>query len=308
VALRRFLTAEPTAAAIAWSFPAAVRMAAATFGRSVPLLWACHFEIEGELGLLRPRRRVALLALAARGVTMVCGSEAMLRRAAALGYPRARLRLIRAGAELARSRLAGDAADRRARRLALGIPEGDLVVALVARIDPVKDHGLAIRAVAQAARGGTRVVLVCVGGASEGHRAHASALERLARDLGVGDQIVWCGHQPDVNPWLLACDGAALTSMTEVVPLALLEAGACGLPLVATDVGGTREIVAHGHSGLLIDRGDLSAYAAAFVALARDAGLRQRLGAGAAELVREHFDVARMEDEWRTLLSSVTPA
>lgn len=155
------------------------------------------------------------------------------------------------------------------------------------------------------------------------------ALERLARDgepvrfaiVGNGPldaevrERVACGplaattlvlpFDGQSGPYLRALDAYVLPSLWEGLPLAVLEAMAAGLPVVATDSGGTREAVAAGETGLLCPVGDVEALAAAVRRLAADGGLRARLGRAGRKRWRETFTAEAMVEATAALYASV---
>ena len=100
-----------------------------------------------------------------------------------------------------------------------------------------------------------------------------------------------------VEPYLRALDGFVLPSLWEGLPIAVLEAMAMGLPVVATAVNGTPEAVREGETGYLVPASDPDALARRMADLAADAGARARMGARAREIAREHFTIERMVDE-----------
>jgi glycosyltransferase involved in cell wall biosynthesis len=97
-----------------------------------------------------------------------------------------------------------------------------------------------------------------------------------------------------VEPYLKALDGFVLPSLWEGLPIAVLEAMAMGVPVVATAVNGTPEAVRHGETGLLVPASDPDALAEAMLALASDRDAAARMGASAREVARERFSVERM--------------
>jgi glycosyltransferase involved in cell wall biosynthesis len=108
-----------------------------------------------------------------------------------------------------------------------------------------------------------------------------STLEELARQLSIADRVRFLGNQDDVTILLRSVDLFALSSKFEPFGVALLEAKAAGLPIVATTVNEIPEIVADGESGLLTTPGHAAGMAAAFIKLALDRDYRLRLGARA---------------------------
>lgn len=117
----------------------------------------------------------------------------------------------------------------------------------------------------------------------------------------------WIGPTRDVAGVLADADIGVLPSYREGLPKALLEAAACGLPLVATDVPGCRDVCRHEETGLLCPVHDPAALADALARLAGDPGLRARLGAGARHLVERRFSDEAVADQtlslYRAMLS-----
>jgi glycosyltransferase involved in cell wall biosynthesis len=166
---------------------------------------------------------------------------------------------------------------RSATRAELGFAADDLVVGTVGNLTLKKDHRTLLAAFAQlvGAEGRARLVLVGAGPLED-------ALRTYAAQLGVSDQMVFAGSRGDVPDLLSAFDVFALSSRYEGLPIALIEAMAAGLPVVATDVGGVAEVVDDGRNGYLVEEGDPSALATRLAKLLADPLLRQRLGADAA--------------------------
>jgi len=119
-------------------------------------------------------------------------------------------------------------------------------------------------------------------------------LEALAAELGVSERAMFAGLQADPIPFYAEMDVFCLSSDTEGTPMTLLEAGACGLPSVVTDVGGCAEVVQDGATGLVVPKGDAMALAAALEKLCRDVALRARMGQTARERVMAEYSVEAM--------------
>lgn len=175
-------------------------------------------------------------------------------------------------------------------RARLGLA-GRRVVLFVGRLQPLKGPDLAIRAVAQAIRRDHRVgddlVLVVLGGPSGADgRAFVERLQRLASREAV--RVRFLEPRPHNQlPWVYsAADVLLMPSRSESFGLAALEAQACGVPVVASSVGGLRSVVAHGSSGLLAPPGDLAALADRLLEVLRDPDLRSRLSRGARRQAR----------------------
>ena len=116
-------------------------------------------------------------------------------------------------------------------------------------------------------------------------------VERAVAETGCADRVHLAGHHCEPRPLLRTSDMVVLPSAAEACPMALLQAMACGLPVVATDVGGVAEVVRDGVDGLLVPPGDDEALVAALGTLARDPALRRDLGAAGRSRVAERFDV-----------------
>ena len=179
-----------------------------------------------------------------------------------------------------------DDATRRAARAALGVDPDAPVVGTVGNFTVKKDQATLLDAAARLVdvHPGLRVVLIGDGPLDDELRAEA---ERL----GIADATVFTGSRDDVFALLPAFDLFALSSRFEGLPIALLEAMACGVPPVVTRVGGIPEVVTDGRDGLLVDPGDADGLATALGKLLADPGRRSELAAHAAERARA-FDLA----------------
>jgi lipopolysaccharide/colanic/teichoic acid biosynthesis glycosyltransferase len=153
---------------------------------------------------------------------------------------------------------------------------------VAARFEPVKDHDLLLDALKLAKQEGQlhwKTALAGQGPLEEQIR------ERLQAE-GLAQDVVIVGQQSSIVPWLVMADAVALTSEKEGIPRSIMEAMALGKPVVATDVPGTRELVAHGETGLLANYRDAGKLAQALVAVMHSQEERSRFGAaGRARIV-----------------------
>lgn len=155
--------------------------------------------------------------------------------------------------------------DGRARlRREWAIPDGAPLVGMVARLDRVKNHANFLRAAALAAGRRPDLRVVCIGG---GDPAYLSSLRRLASDLGLADRLTWAGARPATSAVYSALDVKVLSSDSESFPNAVVEAMACGTPVVATAVGDVPRIV--DGAGIVVPPRDPVAMADAIEALLR---------------------------------------
>lgn len=145
----------------------------------------------------------------------------------------------------------------------LGIGADDFVLVCAARLSKVKGVDIVIQALARAAQQGIPCKCMILGDGPL-----RDSLSAQAKALGVTDRVFFEGFQPDVRPYLQAASAFILTSHTEGLPLSVLEAMACELPCIVTDVGGTAEAVLHGETGLVISPGSVEEAASAIVHLA----------------------------------------
>lgn len=159
----------------------------------------------------------------------------------------------------------------------------------VGRLAAVKDLGTLVRAVASAAVRVPGLALWVVGdGPVRGE------LEGLVAELGVGGTVRFWGQRMDTGRFFAAADGFAMSSVSEGLPMSLVQAMSAGLPAVTTDVGGMGEVLRLSGGGLLAPVGDVAGMAAAIVRLAEDAGLRAELGAKGQAAYEREFTVEAM--------------
>lgn len=170
--------------------------------------------------------------------------------------------------------------ERDAARSELGVGTEELVVVTVANLRANKDYPTLLRAARQLADAGEPIRFVSVG-----QGPLADELEAERDRLGLKDCFQFLGYRDDPVGVLVAGDVFCLSSRFEGLPIALLEAMAAGLPVVATSVGGIPTAVADGREGRLVPAGDHYGLAAAIVEL-RDPEVRRRLAAAAADRVR----------------------
>ncbi len=208
----------------------------------------------------------------------------------------AKLVVIQNGIDLDRFRIGEAEASRRrqAARASWKVAENDLVVGAVGRLHGPKGLKYLIEAFALASSKESRLKLVIAGDGPEREN-----LEKLAKDRGVA--VAFLGYQPDPIPLYPGFDLYVLPSLAEGSPNALLEAMACGLPSIASRVGGVPEATVEGETGLLVEPGNAPALAKTLLALSADAEQRTRLGDAARARVEEEFDLEKKVREHQEL-------
>jgi glycosyltransferase involved in cell wall biosynthesis len=226
-------------------------------------------------------------------------SETDRRRGTDMGlFPLERATVIRAAIDLGRFRAA---ADGNAVRERLGVPVGPPMVTQVGNFKPQKAPLDFVRVSAAVHKTHPEAWFVMVGDGPLRENA-----ENLARELGVADRIVFSGWWDDVPGLLAATSVSVLTSRHEGLPCSVVESLAAGVPVVATAVDGTVEVVRSGDNGLLAPAGDIQGLAKAIDRLLVDPGLRAQMAAAAREGL-EDFDrelmVKQQEDLYRWMCS-----
>jgi glycosyltransferase involved in cell wall biosynthesis len=182
---------------------------------------------------------------------------------------------------------------RAALRKELALPHTPLFVA-VGRLNAEKGMDKAIQALARLGEPSARLVIV-------GDGEDRDALEQLADELGVGDRVLFAGVQPHelVAKYMAAADVFLFPTMrAEAAPLVLPQAMACGVPVVASDIGGITEVVRRsGEYGVLVPPGEVEPLVSAMETLLGDEELRVRLGDAARRRILADYTVERMVDE-----------
>ena len=126
-------------------------------------------------------------------------------------------------------------------------------------------------------------------------------LRQAAADMGIAGQVDFLGTRTDIPDVLRGFTLFTLSSITEGISMTILEAMACGLPVVATDVGGNREIVNPPECGLIVPPRDPQALANACLELLRDSTRRAQMSAVARQRIVEHFSLDAMVSAYSTL-------
>jgi L-malate glycosyltransferase len=262
---------------------------------SIARLWAPHLKIVfTEHGRLSdagpsPKRRTANRVLAHAPRTVVTVSSELKQHLVAEGFPNDKVNVIYNGIDVGPL---PEASARARVRQQLGVDERTIVIGTVARLDPVKDLQTLVRALG--APGADRpMTLLVIGDGPE-----RAGIEAAAREAGVDSFVRFLGHRDDARDLLAGCDLYANSSISEGISLTILEAMAAGLPVVATRVGGTPEIV-DTSCGRLVPARDPGSLAATLAELTADRSLRAALGRAARARVETHFTLDRMIAEYR---------
>lgn len=184
-------------------------------------------------------------------------------------------------------------------RESLGFSKSDIVLIVMARLEPQKGHKILLQALSTVRAEFPNIRLICLGTG-----ALKDELNSLARELKLNETVRFVGFQSNVADWLAVADIGVLPSFYEGLPLTAVETLAAGLPLVATAVDGTPEVVLHGKTGLLVPPGDPEAMAGAIRQLARQSELRQELAKAGREWVLQRFTIERQVEQTSSLYLS----
>lgn len=202
--------------------------------------------------------------------------------------PREKARVVPNGIPLASFQQASDAMRERLRQQ-LGVPAGTRVIGTVGRLNWAKDQASLIRAFRQLHGQQPDTALVLIG---DGELRET--LQQAALAEGVSGSVHFLGDRDDVRELLQGLDLFVLSSVSEGYSMALLEACAVALPIVATDVGGNGEIVRDGNTGRLVPSGDPSALAVALLALLRQPSQAAAMAHAARAWVEAHGSLESM--------------
>lgn len=270
-------------------------------GGGVPVIWNIRhsvYDLRYEKGSTALMIRLGA-RLSGSPARIIYNSRTSATQHAALGFATGGAVVIPNGFDTTRFRPDADA--RRRWRRQLGVPADLIVVGLVGRWHPMKDHGTFMRAAARvrAVVPGARFAL-----AGRGADDKNPEFKSLVRALELGDVVTGCGEVEDVPGFLAGLDVAVCSSYSEAFPNVVGEAMACGLPVVTTDVGDAAWIV--GEAGKVVRARDPEAMAAAILALlACTPDERLALGARGRERVRAAFAIDQIASRYRELYEEV---
>jgi glycosyltransferase involved in cell wall biosynthesis len=226
-------------------------------------------------------------AILSNSLVSVCQEvEAYMRRKFVL--PGKRLSVVENGIDLARFLAVPPRSSRK-----------EIVFGAVGRMSMEKNHRLLIEAFALARRKHDHIRLRLLGGGPR-----EPELRELVHNLGLDDEIEFCGFSNDVPRFLAGIDVFALPSNTEGLPLSLLEAIASGLPVVATAVGGVPRVVENTQSGWVCPPRNVDAFVEAMEAAISCPDLRER-GERARHLVAEQYSAERMSRDYERIYRGI---
>jgi sugar transferase (PEP-CTERM/EpsH1 system associated) len=260
--------------------------ACALSGIAPTLVWSFHGFAEQHRFPTRRRLASRILAKRTDRLVAVC-RDAADRYADLTGIPPERFEILQNGVDCDRFR---PTADRSALRRELQLPEDESIVATVANLTVVKNHALLLHAASRMCSSTDRKVrFLLFGDGPERPR-----LLSLSRELGIADRIVLYGVGQPIEKYLPAVDLFVLPSKNEGLSNAILEAMACGIPVIATAVGGNSDLVSGGRTGYLCAPDDVNALAGAMTSLLSDDFMRLTMGCNARQDALGRFSLCTM--------------
>ncbi len=182
----------------------------------------------------------------------------------------------------------------------LGFKNDDIVIMHTANLKPVKGHRYLLQAFAAVSRQCPHAKLVLIG-----RDELAGQLQSMAKELGVSDKVLFLGKRDDVPSLLRAADICVLPSLSEGLSNAVLEYMAAAKPVVATNVGGNRELLQDGFNGLLVEKENTQQLKDALMVLLKDTQKRGDMGHNGHKRVEKEFSMATMVSRYERLFGQI---
>ena len=213
-------------------------------------------------------------------------------------FPREKVRVIRNGVDC--NRFKPDPSASADVRRELGLPYDTPLIGIVAALRSEKNHAMLVHAAAQLRGEHETAHWLVIGDGPE-----RAMIERLSGELGIRDRIHLLGTRHDTPRLVAALDVFTLCSLNEASPVSILEALACGVPVVATDVGSIGESILSGETGYLVPSQDVDALAAAVAKLLSSSSLRAKFGAAGRDLVIRTGSLRSMVDGYERMATEL---
>lgn len=179
-------------------------------------------------------------------------------------------------------------------RREFAIGDDEVVVGIIGRLVPVKNHHLFVKAAKQISKVRANIKFLIIGDG-----ILLNSLKRKVVELGIGERVIFTGWRDDIQKILCALDIYVICSIVEGLNISVLEAMACGKPVVGTNVKGISEIIVDNETGCLVTSNDVTALAATVMRLANNKRERVEMGLKGRWLIAEKYSVQTMID--RTL-------
>ena len=172
----------------------------------------------------------------------------------------------------------------------LKVSDNEILVGIVGRLVPIKNHRLLLEAASQIngdLAGRIKFIII-------GDGELKATLVDYAKDLSMENRVIFAGWRKDLYEIYPDLDIVALTSLNEGTPISVIEAMACARPVIASDVGGVKDLIEDGVTGILFRRNNSKELSSAIIRLAQDEILRKKIGDTARNKVREIYSAKRL--------------
>ena len=186
-----------------------------------------------------------------------------------------------------------DTRSQKALRSELRLPSDGPVIGVPGTLRPMKGHPFFFEALAELVKHDASVTAIVSGGGTEHYTAH---LNELVHTLGISNNVRFMGYIKDMPGFYRACDIACIPSVAEPFGRTVIEAFATGIPVIASSVGGIRETVDDGRTGILIPYGDVEELSSGLANLLKDSHLRKTLGNNAKKDAKKRFTESIYKD------------
>ncbi len=177
------------------------------------------------------------------------------------------------------------------REKGLQYEDGDVVLAVAARLNPVKDLGTLLRALKIASGKNPRIKLIIAGEGDDKKK-----LKELAKTLRIEDRVCFAGWVPDIDTFFAASDITVISSLSETFPYSITEGVREGCAAISSDVGGMPDLIEHNRGGFIFKPGDVDALAEYIYVMCTDDALRERFAKHLYEKASREFSIGRMKD------------
>jgi glycosyltransferase involved in cell wall biosynthesis len=248
---------------------------------------------------LTPMQKRAQRMFCSMADCILANAEGVRRWLIREGYPASKIQVIRNGIVGPAAAIAGGGSWLRQE---FGLAPDARLIAVCSRLNPMKGLEYFLDAAAVVAQTHADVHFMIVGG--NGHRSdgtYQGELEQYAASRGLGNRVIFTGFRTDVARMLPEIDISVLPSLSEGLSNSLLEAMAAGVPVIATRVGGTPELVDDGTTGLLVPPRDSAALAQAMTHLLDNPQTAKRLGDAGRSFVMARFSIEKMVADTQAL-------
>jgi L-malate glycosyltransferase len=212
-------------------------------------------------------------------------SEQFKENLVAFGIPKERIKTIYNGIDFNET-----SPDYLLRRTDIGVSEDDFVIAMVARLHPIKGHALVFEAIRSLPHRDIQLLVV-------GDGPLEQELKEKALELGIENQVKFLGFRSDIAAIYSLSDVALMASYSESFPLALLEAANERVPVISTDVGGVGQLIVSREMGWVVPVGDSAALAAAIKEAREKKPQLKQMGQSLYEYASSHFSLNRLYEE-----------